>query len=164
MSPIETAERVHRVCSHVMSRVDVASMRNMASEDVPGWLRPRLVAGLNEIYPDATDAVGSILTDRALDQILGLGALEPLLRDLSISQILIEGPHDVKVIRGAGEPQDSPLVFHDEIQLRRIFDRICNAIHKPLKAGRVQATMGDGSKLHAWLDDGDVKAHIIRDA
>jgi hypothetical protein len=41
-------------------------------------------------------------------------------------------------------------------------DRICNAIHKPLKSGRVQATMGDGSKLHAWLDDGDVKAHIIR--
>jgi len=164
MTPIETAERVQRVCSHVMSKVDVSAMRDMNRDDVPGWLRPRVVEGLNAIYPDSTDAVGSILTNRVLDQILGLGALEPMLRDLSITEILIDGPHDVKVIRSGGDPQPAPSVFHDEIQLRRIMDRICNAIHKPLKKGRVQATMGDGSKLHAWLDDGDVKAHIIRPA
>ncbi len=161
MNPIEIAARVQQVCSHVLPNVDMATMLDMPREKVPDWLRPQVVGGVNALFPDINDAMGSILTDRALDQILGLGALEPMLRDLSISEIHINGPHDVTVVRG-GEKQAAPAVFHDEIQLRRIMDRICNAIEQPLRHGRVQATMGDGSHLHAWLESGDVRAQIIR--
>ena len=92
------------------------------------------------------------LVNEVLDETFGLGPLEPLMRDLEISDILINGPKQVYVER-KGRLQKTSVAFHDEQHVLQIVQRIV------AKTGRrvdetspmVDARLPDGSRLNAII-------------
>jgi hypothetical protein len=101
--------------------------------------------------------VGPVV-EAALDEIFGLGPLEPLLRDRAVRRIRVEGAalyaDGERVVWG----------FRDEDHARSLIDRILRAVGQDLAAspGGVSATMVDGSTLRARLDGPGLRVDIAR--
>ena len=74
------------------------------------------------------------LIEEVLDQALGLGPLELLLKDASISDILINGPKSVYVER-QGKLHKSEVEFRDNSQLLQIIDRIVSRVGRRVDVG-----------------------------
>ena len=92
------------------------------------------------------------LVEEILDDILGLGPLETLLRDPDISDILINGANDVYVEK-KGQLQRYPLKFNDERHLMQIIDRIVSAVGRRIDetSPMVDARLQDGSRFNAII-------------
>jgi pilus assembly protein CpaF len=85
-----------------------------------------------------------------LDELLGLGPLEPLLKDPTITDILVNGHNRVFVERyGVLEP--SPVRFKDEKHLFRIIQKIVSAVGRRIdeSSPMVDARLADGSRVNA---------------
>src|SRR5438309_203280 len=90
------------------------------------------------------------LVGDVLDELLGLGPLEPLLKDPTITDILVNGHAQVFVERyGVLEP--SPVRFKDERHLLRIIQKIVSAVGRRIdeSSPMVDARLGDGSRVNA---------------
>jgi pilus assembly protein CpaF len=92
------------------------------------------------------------LVDEILDDILGLGPLEPLLRDPEISDILINGPKTV-YIEKKGRLQKTNVRFQDDNHLMQIIDRIVGAVGRRIDETNpmVDARLTDGSRFNAII-------------
>ena len=92
------------------------------------------------------------LVDELLDEVLGLGPLEPLLADPTISDILVNGVDHVFVER-AGILERSPARFHDERHLLRIIDKIVSSVGRRIDESQpwVDARLEDGSRVNAII-------------
>jgi pilus assembly protein CpaF len=86
------------------------------------------------------------------DEMVGLGPLEPLLKDDSIADILINGPHQIYVERG-GELELTPIRFRDNDHLLRIVNRIVAAVGRRIDESQpmVDARLADGSRVNAAI-------------
>ncbi len=90
------------------------------------------------------------LVDDVLDELLGLGPIEPLLKDATITDILVNGHNSVFVERyGVLEP--SAVRFKDEKHLIRIIQKIVSAVGRRVdeSAPMVDARLADGSRVNA---------------
>ena len=90
------------------------------------------------------------LVDDVLDELLGLGPIEPLLKDATITDILVNGYDNVFVERyGVLEP--SAVRFKDERHLLRIIQKIVSAVGRRVdeSSPMVDARLADGSRVNA---------------
>ena len=90
------------------------------------------------------------LVSDVLDELLGLGPLEPLLKDGTITDILVNGATNVFVERfGILEP--TPVRFKDEKHLLRIIQKIVSAVGRRVdeSSPMVDARLADGSRVNA---------------
>ena len=90
------------------------------------------------------------LVDDILDELLGLGPIEPLLKDPTITDILVNGYNRVFVERfGVLEP--SAVRFKDEKHLLRIIQKIVSAVGRRIdkSSPMVDARLADGSRVNA---------------
>jgi pilus assembly protein CpaF len=89
---------------------------------------------------------------RIEDEVLGLGPLEPLLKDPSISDILVNGPEQVYVER-KGRLQRTDIRFTDDRHLLNIIDRIVSAVGRRIdeSSPMVDARLADGSRVNAII-------------
>ena len=86
------------------------------------------------------------------DEVRGLGPLETLLKDETVSDILVNGPQQVFVERG-GKLQLSDVTFKDEKHLMRIIDKIVSAVGRRVDESNpyVDARLQDGSRFNAMV-------------
>jgi pilus assembly protein CpaF len=86
------------------------------------------------------------------DEMVGLGPIEPLLKDETISDILINGPHQVYVER-RGELELTPVHFRDNDHLLRIVNRIVAGVGRRIDESQpmVDARLADGSRVNAAI-------------
>ncbi|GEM80161.1 CpaF family protein [Vibrio superstes] len=86
------------------------------------------------------------------DEVFGLGPLEPLLHDKSVSDILVNGPKNVYVER-FGKLERTPHTFLDEKHLRNIIDRIVSQVGRRIDEASpmVDARLKDGSRVNAII-------------
>jgi pilus assembly protein CpaF len=86
------------------------------------------------------------------DEMVGLGPIEPLLKDETISDILINGPFQVYVER-RGELELTPVHFRDNDHLLRIVNRIVAAVGRRIDESQpmVDARLADGSRVNAAI-------------
>ena len=91
--------------------------------------------------------------DSVYHEMTGLGPLEPLLADPSISDILINGAKQVYVER-RGELELSEAKFRDNAHLRRIVSRIVSAVGRRVDESQplVDARLLDGSRVNAAVE------------
>jgi len=84
------------------------------------------------------------------DEVLGLGPLEPLLHDPTISDIMVNGANDVYVERH-GKLEHSPIRFHNDAHLMNIIDRIVTRVGRRIdeSSPMVDARLLDGSRVNA---------------
>lgn len=95
---------------------------------------------------------GSQLRQEILDEALGLGPLEELLRDDKISEIMVNGPNVIYVERG-GQLTLSNVRFSSERQLRTTIDRIITPLGRRIdeSSPMVDARLPDGSRVNAVI-------------
>ena len=105
---------------------------------------------------DKTHALGAEGRKHVIQQIeyevFGLGPLEPLLNDSSVSDILVNGPKHVFVER-RGKLELTPYTFLDERHLRNILDRIVSQVGRRIDEASpmVDARLTDGSRVNAII-------------
>src|ERR1700723_4431446 len=92
------------------------------------------------------------LSREILDEIFGLGPLEPLLKDPTVSDILVNRFDRVYVER-AGKLEPTGLSFKDDSHLMQIIDRIVSRIGRRVDASSpmVDARLADGSRVNAII-------------
>ena len=92
------------------------------------------------------------LVEEVLDETFGLGPLELLLKDESISDIMINGPKDIFCERG-GRMEKSSVEFRDNDHLLQIIDRIVSKVGRRVDetCPMVDARMADGSRFNAII-------------
>jgi pilus assembly protein CpaF len=92
------------------------------------------------------------LVDEVLDETLGLGPLEFLLKDPSISDILINGPKSIFVER-RGQLVKTDVEFRDNAHLMQIIDRIVSKVGRRVDetCPMVDARLEDGSRVNAII-------------
>jgi pilus assembly protein CpaF len=86
------------------------------------------------------------------DEMVGLGPIEPLLKDDSIADILINGPFQIYVER-RGELEIAPIRFRDNDHLLRIVNRIVATVGRRIdeSSPMVDARLPDGSRVNAAI-------------
>jgi len=92
------------------------------------------------------------LTEELLDEALGLGPLEKLLKDPDVSDILINGPGEVWLEK-RGQLEKSEVTFRDNAHLLRIIDRIVSKVGRRVDemSPMVDARLADGSRVNAII-------------
>jgi len=92
------------------------------------------------------------LSLEVLDEVFGLGPLEPLLQDPTISDILVNGAKEVYVERG-GVLEETRIMFKDDAHLMHIIDKIVSAIGRRVdeSSPMVDARLADGSRVNVII-------------
>jgi len=92
------------------------------------------------------------IAQEVADEILGLGPLEPLLRDGEITEIMVNGPNDIFVER-SGKIFAVDARFTSEMHLRRTIDKIVSRVGRRVdeSSPMVDARLGDGSRVNAVI-------------
>jgi pilus assembly protein CpaF len=135
--------------------VDVADLSRLDK-----WDRPRLrkeVEGLaRRLAPQVARRLPAESRDRAVeevvDEVFGLGPLEPLLRDPNVTEILVNAPDQVYV-EVAGRLRRAPARFLDKAHLTRVIQRIASRVGRRVdeSSPMVDARLPDGSRVNAVL-------------
>src|SRR6476646_8068513 len=115
---------------------------------------------IEEIFGKVIDEEGLALTraervrmlEQITDEIIGLGPLEPLLRDESISEVMVNGPRQVYIER-SGKLELTNVVFQNDDHVMRIIDRIIAPIGRRVdeSSPMVDARLTDGSRVNAII-------------
>jgi pilus assembly protein CpaF len=118
-------------------------LRSRVRSDIRGRLA--LERGLSVAERDA-------LLDDLTDDVLGHGPIERLLADDTITEVMINGPHEVWIERG-GRITRSSVRFADDEHLRRIINKIVSQIGRRVdeSSPMVDARLPDGSRVNAVL-------------
>jgi pilus assembly protein CpaF len=92
------------------------------------------------------------LIDEVLDETFGFGPLEVLLKDPTISDILVNGPHKIYVER-RGKLEKTDIKFRDNDHLLQIIDRIVSKVGRRVDetSPMVDARLPDGSRVNAII-------------
>jgi pilus assembly protein CpaF len=86
------------------------------------------------------------------DEMMGLGPIEPLLKDPSVNDILIN-THEQIYVERLGQLERTPMRFRDEAHLLRILNRIVSAVGRRVDESQpmVDARLQDGSRVNAVI-------------
>jgi pilus assembly protein CpaF len=121
--------------------------KEQAREQVERAAR-KLAASYPQLVGDAKEeAVG-----RVVDEVVGLGPIEPLLRDPTISEVMVNTPTEVYYERD-GIIYDSGVSFRDEAHIFQTIDRIVAAVgrHVDEASPMVDARLADGSRVNVII-------------
>src|SRR5712691_8593706 len=92
------------------------------------------------------------LSLEVLDEVFGLGPLEPLLQDPTINDILVNG-HNLVYVERAGVLEETNIRFKDDAHLMRIIEKIVSAVGRRVdeSSPMVDARLEDGSRINAII-------------
>jgi hypothetical protein len=127
-----------------LDKLDEAELRRQVLGQVTEFARiERMALNAREL-----EALGASI----YDEMVGLGPIEPLLKDDSINDILINGPYQVYIER-RGELELTPIRFRDNDHLLRIVNRIVAAVGRRIDESQpmVDARLPDGSRVNAAI-------------
>jgi pilus assembly protein CpaF len=127
-----------------LDKLDEGEMRRQVRRLVADFAKTeRLALNSGEL-----DELGASI----FDEMVGLGPIEPLLKDDSIADILINGPFQVYVER-RGELEIAPVRFRDNDHLLRIVNRIVAGVGRRIDESSplVDARLPDGSRVNAAI-------------
>lgn len=149
-------QRLHelkgKLHDQLVSSVDFTVLRTVD----PQIVREELRRGAEKLCALHTDLLSQAdrnrLIDELVDETLGLGPLEPLMHDPTISDILINGPKCVYVER-RGKLERTNVEFRNQEHLLGIVQRIANRVGRRVDESSplVDARLQDGSRLNAVI-------------
>ncbi len=143
-----------RVHTELLNRLRLDRLANMKREEAEPELRV-LIMGLLEREQEKTPltyAERESLVTEVLDELFGLGPLEVLLADRSISDILVNRFDQVYIER-EGRLEETDIVFRDDRHLLQIIERIVSAVGRRIdeSSPMVDARLKDGSRVNAII-------------
>jgi pilus assembly protein CpaF len=146
---IELKTNVHRKLLNKLNLETLASAERSRAEAEIRSLVFELIA--EESIPLSMGERDAILGD-IIDEVFGLGPLEPLLRDSTVSDILVNTYRNVYVER-SGKLERLPTTFQDDKHLMRVIDRIVSGVGRRVddSSPMVDARLADGSRVNAII-------------
>ena len=146
---MELKERIHR---RLVDKLDLTKLDTIPKDQLTKQVREVIEDLLLEDVDVGPDFNREILTKEILNETFGLGPLEPLLNDPTVSDILVNGYKQVFVER-FGKLELTNTVFKDDTHLLNIIDRIVSKIgrHVDESSPMVDARLQDGSRVNAII-------------
>src|SRR5436190_69257 len=140
---------VHR---KLLNRLNLEALAQADRARAEGEIRTLLHELLSEEGAPLSMGERETLFGEIVDDVFGLGPLEPLLRDPSISDILVNTYKNVYVERG-GKLERVSANFQDDRHLMRVIDRIVSAVGRRVddSSPMVDARLPDGSRVNAII-------------
>lgn len=141
-----------RLHQRVIEEVNLAVIEKLSRQE----LRSELFKVVDQFLRQDSKALNTAererITDDLIDEILGLGPLEPLLKDDTVSDILVNTPFEVFVER-RGVLEDTTVRFKDHDHLARIIDRIVVAVGRRVDESSplCDARLPDGSRVNVAI-------------
>src|SRR5215813_1395116 len=145
----EMKARLHRA---IISRMDLTELNNLAPDRVAQEVS-RLAEDL--LSADSTalsEAERERLVNEVHHELFGLGPLEPLLADGTISDILVNSYSSIYIER-RGKLEKTAIAFKDDEHLRRVIERIVSTVGRRIDEAQpmVDARLQDGSRVNAII-------------
>ena len=134
----------------LLDLINLQALDQLSREQIQAEVGDIVKEELNKQNHALNQAERKQLVDDVLDELLGLGPLEPLLKDPTITDILVNGHNRVFVER-YGTLEMSPVRFKDERHLIRIIQKIVSAVGRRIdeSSPMVDARLADGSRVNA---------------
>jgi len=146
---VELKANVHR---KLLNRLNLEALANADRMRAENEIRAVVGELLAEEGTPISLSEREMLFGELIDEVFGLGPLEPLLRDPSISDILVNTYKHVFVERG-GRLQRVQATFQDDRHLMRVIDRIVSGVGRRVddSSPMVDARLLDGSRVNAII-------------
>src|SRR6266480_2020974 len=145
----ELKSSVHR---DLISRVDLERVATQRDE----YTRGQVLSVIQDLVANLKTPLSGRERERlaleVLDEVFGLGPLEPLLQDPTVNDILVNGPKQVYVER-AGLLEESNIMFKDNAHLMNIIDKIVSGVGRRVdeSSPMVDARLADGSRVNVVI-------------
>ena len=136
----------------LLGRVNLGAVLALPEDRVRSEIRGALARLLDEEDAPLNTIEQQQILDEVLDEVFGLGPLEPLLQDPTISDILVVKPSLVYVER-KGKLVRTPVEFKDAAHLTRIIEKIVSRVGRRIdeSSPMVDARLPDGSRVNAVI-------------
>jgi pilus assembly protein CpaF len=136
----------------LLDRIDLDALSRIGDESIRSEVRQAVMTILEGEPTLLTLEDKQQLSEEVLDEVFGLGPLEPLLEDPGISDILVNGHAQVYVER-KGQLELTSVRFRDDQHLLRIIDRIVSKVGRRGDESNpmVDARLADGSRVNAII-------------
>ena len=136
----------------LLDKINLEALATIDNQRVRGEVRQALVTLIDGEPTLLSTVEKQQICDEVLDEVFGLGPLEPLLADPTISDILVNGSKQVYVER-RGLLELTNVTFRDDQHLLRIIDKIVSQVGRRVDESNpmVDARLADGSRVNAII-------------
>jgi pilus assembly protein CpaF len=136
----------------LLERINLEVLSALGGERVRGEIRAAVSKLLEEESTPLSRMEKERITEEVLNEVFGLGPLEPLLQDPTVSDILVTTPKLVYVER-YGKLHRTPVEFKDNAHLLRIIEKIVSRVGRRVDESSplVDARLPDGSRVNAVI-------------
>jgi pilus assembly protein CpaF len=141
--------KLHR---KLLDKINLEALATIENQKVRVEVRNALMALMDEESTLLSSLERQQICDEVLDEVFGLGPLEPLLQDPTISDILVNTHKQVYVER-KGQLELTNVTFKDNNHLLRIIDKIVSQVGRRVdeSSPMVDARLSDGSRVNAII-------------
>lgn len=136
----------------LLEEIDLAEMSSLAAADRRARLERVLSHIISREGPVLSTVERTQLIRRVVDEALGLGILEPLLEDASITEIMVNGPDQIFVER-SGKVEQLPMRFGSHEQLMQTIERIVSTVNRRVDEQNpmVDARLPSGERVNVII-------------
>src|SRR5690348_10640714 len=150
--PPEYQELKFSIHRKLLDRINLEALSTVASDRKRAEVRSAVAKLVEEEKLALSIVEKDRIINEVLDEVFGLGPLEPLLADPTISDILVTTPHLVYIERG-GKLFLTPVEFKDDAHLMRIIEKVVARVGRRVDESSplVDARLPDGSRVNATI-------------
>ncbi len=136
----------------LLDKINLEALATIENQRVRGEVRQALMTLIDGEQTLLSSIEKQQICDEVLDEVFGLGPLEPLLQDPTISDILVNTHKQVYVER-RGQLDITSVTFRDDQHLLRIIDKIVSQVGRRIDESTpmVDARLSDGSRVNAII-------------
>ena len=155
----EIEDQLHQ---RLIRDIDESVLRGLDPEQIREEVARATRALATNLFPELMGDAKELAIEHVVDEVTGLGPIQPLLRDNTISEIMINGPKEVYYERD-GIIYESELGFRDQAHIYRIIDHIVAAIgrHVDEASPMVDARWQDGSRVNIVIPPLAPKSPVV---
>jgi pilus assembly protein CpaF len=136
----------------LLDKINLEALATIDNHKVRNEVRTALLALLDAESTLLSSMERQQICDEVLDEVFGLGPLEPLLQDPGVSDILVNTHRQVYIER-KGQLELTTVTFKDDAHLMRIIDKIVSQVGRRVdeSSPMVDARLSDGSRVNAII-------------
>ena len=146
----------------LLENLNLAALEHASEANLKSEISAIVVEALEEMSVSLNGSDRAALNQELYDEVMGLGPLEPLLKDETINDILVNGPRRIFVER-AGKLELTDITFKDERHLLRIIDKIVSAVGRRVDESNpyCDARLADGSRFNCMVPPVAVDGSLV---
>jgi pilus assembly protein CpaF len=146
----------------IIERVELEKLQHLSPEQVGRELAQLVGKLIEEGNILMNDVERRALVQDVKDEMLGLGPLEPLLKDPTISDILVNTAHHVYVER-RGKLEVTDVQFYDNAHLMKVIEKIVSRVGRRIDESTpmVDARLADGSRINAIIPPSAIDGPLL---